>query len=203
MATLQTFEITPRQIEITEAAGKILSTAGVSGLTIKNLAKEMGFSEGAIYRHFKSKEEVIIAMLDYVGSYFEQIYSESNFKENEPKQAIEAFFKAQFSFFKKQPYYAVALFSDGLLEESEKINSRITEIMNIRMKYLLPLVLEGQKQGRFIKDIPADHIAHIFMGAVRLQMFKWRVANFKFDIQKEGEKILKSTLTLIKSKKSS
>jgi TetR/AcrR family fatty acid metabolism transcriptional regulator len=56
--------ISDRQIEIIEAAGKILTRSGVGGLTIKNLAKEMHFSESAIYRHFTSKEEIIIAMLE-------------------------------------------------------------------------------------------------------------------------------------------
>lgn len=56
-------EITDRQQEIIEAACKILTASGVGGLTIKNLAKEMQFSESAIYRHFASKEEIIISLL--------------------------------------------------------------------------------------------------------------------------------------------
>lgn len=58
--------ISDRQFEIIVAAGKILSTSGVGGLTIKNLAREMGFSESAIYRHFDSKEAIIIAMLNFL-----------------------------------------------------------------------------------------------------------------------------------------
>ncbi|MFN5416495.1 MAG: TetR/AcrR family transcriptional regulator, partial [Flavobacteriia bacterium] len=58
-------KISNRQIELIEAAGKLLSTAGISGLTTKNLAKEMNFSESAIYRHFKSKEDIIVEMLNY------------------------------------------------------------------------------------------------------------------------------------------
>ena len=61
-------DITPRQFEIIEAAGKILTSSGVGGLTIKNLAKEMQFSESAIYRHFKSKEDIIVAMLNYLAN---------------------------------------------------------------------------------------------------------------------------------------
>jgi AcrR family transcriptional regulator len=38
----------------------------VSGLTIKNLAAEMGFTEAAVYRHFKSKEDIIVAMLEHL-----------------------------------------------------------------------------------------------------------------------------------------
>ena len=61
-----TVKISDRQLEIIKAAGKILTTSGVSGLTIKNLAKEMKFSESAIYRHFTSKEEIIIALLEFL-----------------------------------------------------------------------------------------------------------------------------------------
>ena len=61
-----TLKISDRQLEIIKAAGKILTTSGVSGLTIKNLAKEMKFSESAIYRHFTSKEEIIIALLEFL-----------------------------------------------------------------------------------------------------------------------------------------
>jgi hypothetical protein len=42
-----TTAISDRQLEIIEAAGKILTASGVSGLTIKNLAMEMKFSESA------------------------------------------------------------------------------------------------------------------------------------------------------------
>lgn len=60
--------LTDRQFEIIEAAGNILTQSGVSGLTIKNLAKEMKFSESAIYRHFSSKEKIIIALLEYLAN---------------------------------------------------------------------------------------------------------------------------------------
>lgn len=65
-------EITPRQLEIIEATGKILTKSGTSGLTIKNLAKEMNFSESAIYRHFSSKEDIILAMMNFLAESIDQ-----------------------------------------------------------------------------------------------------------------------------------
>jgi len=61
-------ELSTRQLEIIEATGKLLTTSGLSGLTIKNLAKEMHFAESAIYRHFSSKEEIIVSMLQYLAN---------------------------------------------------------------------------------------------------------------------------------------
>ena len=39
---------------------------GIKGLTTKNLAAEIGFSESAIYRHFKNKEDIIVVLLEYL-----------------------------------------------------------------------------------------------------------------------------------------
>jgi AcrR family transcriptional regulator len=45
---------------------------GIKGLTIKILAKEMGFSESAIYRHFESKEDIIVLLFNALGESFQK-----------------------------------------------------------------------------------------------------------------------------------
>jgi len=195
-----TTEITARQGEIIEAAGKILTSSGVSGLTIKNLAKEMRFSESAIYRHFESKEEIIIAMLNFMAKNMDERLTKCLSGESDIETKFKAIFKDQFKFFSKNPNYVVAVFSDGLLEESEKINATILKIMQVKMKHLKPVIVEGQKKGVFTDLIGIEELLHIVMGTFRLQMYKWRVANFEFDINRNGDKLLKSILTLIKSK---
>ena len=74
-----------RQQEIIESAGKLLMQKGVKGLTTKNLALEMNFSESALYRHFKNKEDIIVLLLDYLGSNIKErlnIISEKKLKES-------------------------------------------------------------------------------------------------------------------------
>jgi TetR/AcrR family transcriptional regulator, fatty acid metabolism regulator protein len=195
-----TSEITDRQNEIIEAAGKILTTSGVGGLTIKNLAKEMQFSESAIYRHFASKEDIIIAMLQFLAENMDRRYAEAIQAQKDPAEKLRAMFRTQFSFFKTHPYFVVAVFSDGLMEESQRINETILKIMSVKMKHLMPVIQEGQQKGIFTKSIATDELIHIVMGTFRLQMFKWRVAGFSFDIMKQGDKMIRSLLTLINAR---
>lgn len=192
--------ISDRQLEIIEAAGKILTASGVSGLTIKNLAKEMQFSESAIYRHFTSKEEIIIALLNYLANSMDERYTKAISVEQSPEEKFITLFQNQFSFFKKNPHFVVAVFSDGLLEESQRINETILKIMAVKMKHLMPIILEGQKRKVFTNAITTDELMHIVMGTFRLQMFKWRVANFQFDTISIGDNMIQSLLTLIKTK---
>ncbi len=189
--------VSDRQIEIIEAAAKLLTNSGVSGLTIKNLAKEMKFSESAIYRHFESKEDIILSMLDFVLSGAGKatfIVMDSSLSTTE---IIKTMFLSQFSYFSKHPHLAVAIFSDGLLEASERINSKILDIMNSRKIILEPLVKEAQNKGEFTNEIAVEEIIHILMGSVRLLMYQWRVSYFRFDLYQKGEKLLDSILKLI------
>lgn len=190
--------ISVRQLEIIDAAGRILTASGVSGLTIKNLANEMKFSEGAIYRHFTSKEEIIIALLDYLSNDMDERLAKVNSIDVGPEEKFVALFQNQFSFFKKNPHYVVAVFSDGLLEASQRINETILRVMNVKMKHVKMIVVEGQKKKVFTNEISADEIISIVLGTFRLQMYRWRVANFKFDIKKNGDKMIQSVLVLIK-----
>src|SRR4030042_1716309 len=47
-----------RQREIISAARKLIVKYGSEHVTVRRMAKEIGVSEGAIYRHFKSKRAV-------------------------------------------------------------------------------------------------------------------------------------------------
>jgi len=193
--------ITDRQLEIIEAAGAILSASGVSGLTTKRLAKEMGFSESALYRHFSSKESIIIALLEYIATALDARYTEVCKEISSPREQFRAIFRMQFDFFQQHPHFAVAVFSDGLLAENVSINKAITNIMAVKQKHLAPVVLAGQAEGAFTSAMESDMILHIVMGSVRLLLFKWRVAEFAFDLNEKGKTLIEANLTLIKARK--
>lgn len=192
-------EITTRQLEIIEAAGKILTASGASGLTIKKLAKEMKFSESALYRHFDSKEAIIVAMLSYLSERIDVRLTRVNDSEVSIENKFKAVFQNQFEFFTEHPHFVVAVFSDGLLEESVAINETIMNLLYVKIRHLLPILLEGQQASVFRSDIEVDELMQIIMGTFRLLMFKWRIDNFQSNIKTEGSKMVDTLLLLIKT----
>lgn len=120
--------------------------------------------------------------------------------KQKPEDKFTTLFQNQFSFFEKNHHFVVAVFSDGLMESSQRINETILKIMGVKMKHLMPIILEGQKKKVFTNSLTSDELVHIIIGTFRLQMFKWRVSNFQFDIIRNGDKMIQSVLTLIKAK---
>ena len=193
-------EIKERQLDIIEAAGIILTRLGVGGLTIKNLAAEMQFSESALYRHFTSKEEIIIALLQYLAVNMDKRLALAVEGTDDPIIKFRKLFESQFRFFSQNSHFVVAVFSDGLMKESSRINEMILNLMGIKRKHALQIIKEGQQQGIFTDTISAEDLMHIIIGAFRLQMFKWRAKNFEFNIEKRGKELIESLLTLITTK---
>lgn len=191
-------EIKKRQLEIIEAAGEILTESGLAGLTTKNLAAKMGFGESALYRHFKGKEEIIITMLQYLNADMDKRLTACVENINDPVKKLDAVFNNQFDFFQQHPQFLVAVFSEGLLEESKAINDAILQLMATKRKHLLPIIKQGQQQGIIETTAPAEDIMHIIMGSFRLHMLQWRMSDFAFDVKKKGNKLMESILTLIK-----
>lgn len=191
-------EIKTRQLEIITAAGEILTESGIAGLTTKRLAAKMGFAESALYRHFTGKEDVMVTMLQYLAADMDKRLNDCLVNINEPELQLKEVFNNQFEFFKKNPHFLVAIFSDGLLEESKLINDAITQIMAVKRKYLLQIVKKGQEEAVFKDTVSVDDMVHIIMGSFRLQMLQWRMADFSFDLKLKGNKLMAGILTLIK-----
>lgn len=193
-------ELTERQHEIIEVSGKILIEKGIKGLTTKTVAAAINFSESAIYRHFKSKEEILIALILVLKQNM-QIRLKSEIKEeNSPEENFKAVFSSQFNFFKKNPHFIVAVLSDGLLDESEEIKQIIIEVMQNKMNLLAQILEQGKATKQFTNEVATEDLLPIILGSFRLQMLKWKLAKFEFDIQKEGQKNIENLLILIKNK---
>jgi AcrR family transcriptional regulator len=157
----------------------------------------MKFTESAIYRHFESKEAIIITMLNYLAVTMDERLSNATKETDLPIKKIEVLFQNQIAFFKENPHFLISVFSDGLLEESEKINKCIHGIMQVKSKHIIGIIKAGQDQKVITSKVATEELTHIIMGGFRLLMYKWRLAHFKFDITLKGEHYIKSILELI------
>lgn len=186
-----------RQQEIIESAGKLLMEKGIKGLTTKNLAQEMGFSESALYRHFKNKEDIIVLLLDYLRSNIKErldvIFESSATSEIKLKQL----FSSQFHFFSKNPHFVVAILSEGLFDESEKINQSIMKVIQYKMQLIAKIIEDGKQNNEFTNSLETEEILHIIIGSFRMMMLKWKFSKFEIDLINQGNKIMDTTIKLL------
>lgn len=191
---------TNRQIEIIEAAGKLLMAKGVKGLTTKNLSIELGFSESALYRHFRNKEDIVVLLINYLESNIKErlqpVYENTNLTSSEKLLSI---FNSQFTFFQQNPHFIIAILSEGLFNETDKINSSILKVINFKLQLLSAIIDEGKKEGVLKTTITTEEMVHIIIGSFRMMMLKWKFSGFQIDLITNGNSIMNTTINLLKS----
>ncbi len=187
-----------RQQEIIESAGKLLMEKGIKGLTTKNLAQEMEFSESALYRHFKNKEDIILLLIRFLSENINLRFETILKAENNAEEKFLALFLSQFQFFKKNPHFIVIVLSDGLMDNSEDIKNSIKKLIETNFAALKKIMTNGQESKLFNQEMEADSLVHFAMGTFRLQMLQWKLSNFNFDIEVKGMKTMTDLLTLLK-----
>ena len=188
--------LTPRQYEIVEKSIEIIATKGIQGLTIKNLSKEIGISEPAIYRHFESKTDILLAILknfEEMSSFMDGTIKESR----EPAlEKIAFMFTKIIQIFSEQPSHISVVFSEEIFKNDEKLQNKIVDIMNGKVNTIADIIAEGQAKGEVRKDIDNKTLALIVVGSLRFMVKKWDLTRQYVNLQKEGEKLING-LTLI------
>ena len=180
-------DLTNRQIEIIQAATKLIGQGGVQSLTTKTLAKEMGFSEPALYRHFKDKNEILLSVLRFYMGQLKKGISDISEDKLSGLDKIKAVVDFQFGHFTKHPAIIMVIFAETSFQYDSVLSNQVSEIMRQKSKSLESIIKSGQEEGVIRKDILPQQLATIVMGSMRITILKWRLSNFKFDLLAEGQ----------------
>ena len=185
-----------RQIEIILAATNLIGQKGVQNLTTKKLALEMGFSEPALYRHFKDKTEIIASVLVYYKHELQLGLRSVMSKNLNAIQKIEALVEFQFEHFTKHPAIIMVIFSETSFQYNTTLSNVVKSIMEEKSQGLLKIIESGQLDKTIRKDISSQQLATLIMGSMRLTVLRWRLSNFDFNLVQEGE-LVQKTLKLV------
>ena len=86
-----------------QAALHCFATLGFDGTRIKHIAEAAGVSEGALYRHFASKEEVARALfLEHLGAYTVHIQT-AIASEDSTQAKLQAIVQITLNWYREQP----------------------------------------------------------------------------------------------------
>ena len=176
-----------RRSQIIEVAMKIINEEGYAAFTTRRLAEKIGISEPALYRHYKSKDDIIIHILGKMKELWNSIKSETD-KANELDEKLCHFVMMHFRYIEQNPDILAILFADEYLRLNEKVRKEFFKVTNIRFSYLHKLLDEGIRSGE-IQGTNPDALAIIVVGAIRTTALNWRNSNYAYPLTKLGEDI--------------
>ncbi len=179
---------TDRQEQIIKTAIRLIANKGIQNLTTKNLAKDIGISEPALYRHFDNKLEILKGTIKY----FKILTQPAFNKMDEADQSIlqiENFFLCHLKIFNNNPDFAKVIFSEANFQNEEILLNLINTMMNKSQLRLKTIVVKGQNSKEVNTKINPLNITRIIIGSIRFLIVQWTMSGMIFNLETEGKQL--------------
>jgi len=193
--------LSKRQEQIVAESIKIIDEKGIQGLTIKNLSKAIGISEPGIYRHFESKTDILLSILNNFKEMAEMLSGLMKDFEGTAIEKIDFMFSRMMELFSATPSLVSVIFSEEIFKNEELLKLKITEVLNTHAATIEQIIQKGQTENDVRKDIDIKTLALMIMGSLRLLVKRWDLNSHNFDLNKEGSKLIKGLEKILKCPK--
>lgn len=189
-------ELSERQKEIISASLELIAESGIQSLTIKNLSKKIGLVESAIYRHYESKTQILIALLDTIG---EQTKYSNEKKVDSIFEFIEEKLENHFLTFQKNPALVSVVFAEDLFQNEPQLVEKTRLKVEKSLSTLSELIQQGQQRREIRTDIDAGIISIMINGSLRMLVKQWKMSGYSFNLISRGEELIESYRLMLKN----
>lgn len=163
-STRRTTEL--RQVELTDAALRLIATKGIAALTTRNLAAEVGLSTGAIFRHFASLDALLDAVVRRVELVLEGTFPDAGLP---PVERLERFITARSTAVgERLGILRLMLSEQFLLALPEGGSARLSECVRRTRAFVLACLKDAQSAGAIRDDRTPETLVPIVVGTVQM-----------------------------------
>lgn len=155
-----------RQAELTDAALHLIATRGIAALSTRSLAAEVGLSSGAIFRHFRSLDDLLLSVVQRVEAVLAATYPPP---ELGPLERLRGLVRARSRAVGQQlGILRLVLSEQFLLSLPDGCSLRLSACVQQTRRYVESCLREAQDAGAIRADLPAEVLAPIVMGTIQM-----------------------------------
>lgn len=183
-------ELTQRQEEIINKAIKIIDQRGIQGLTIKNLAKEIGVTEGAIYRHFENKRQILTSILTLFQDKMDEFHTSDQLSGKTTFWKISSTLNHFRKLFEANPAIVSVIFAEEIFQNDNELSEKVAGLIKKNQEFMLSLIKEGKANGELRGDLGEQMMVSSILGHFRLIVKMWKMEGFSVSLENSLEELL-------------
>ncbi len=176
-----------RQEQIVQAALDLVGSHGIQALSIASVAERVGLVPSGIYRHFKSKDDLLSAMLDIIGKRLSKNIALVRQESPGVLERLRMLVMREIRLLLENKAIPHIVFSESIFSDSIERKSKIRTIITGYFHEIEKIVLEGQQEGHLRTDVDPLTVVLMFKGMVLPAIVLWKVTDGNFDIVQHAE----------------
>ena len=153
-----------RKKQIKRATLEIISEEGLKRLSTKNLAQHVHLSEGTIFRHFHSKEDILLSIMDDVKKDLLDPLRKIAFDTTLPQKRLKDFMCFHLDYLKKNNGVTILLFTEAAYQNSAPMLVQLNELFRQIKHDFEKIVQDGIAAGLWSGAFALDALSFLYLG---------------------------------------
>jgi AcrR family transcriptional regulator len=149
-----------------ESAARGLSRYGYGNLVLEEVAREAGYTRGALYHQFKDKEDLALAVIEWVYEGWMREVGDPAARQADPVAALLALAHGHAVFCRRDIARVMMALRLELSGQSQPVAEAIHRISQTLIKRCIGLINAGRRDGTIPVGPPAKTVALALMGAL-------------------------------------
>lgn len=156
-----------RQAEIIATVVALAAERNPADVTTTDIAKAMNVTQGALFRHFPTKEAMRLAVMEWIETQLMAKLGDAQASAPDVLSGLEAMFLAHVKFIREFPGVPRLVFAELQQPDSSPVRQGVQQIMR-RYRQMLAETLSKAKVARLIRnDVDVQAAAALFLGAIQ------------------------------------
>jgi len=168
-----------RKDQILQALARMLETAPGERITTAALAKEVGVSEAALYRHFPSKARMFEGLIKFIEETLFLRISRILDDESSAETRCHNILTLLLNFSDKNPGMTRLLTGDALAGETERLRARIAQLLNRVESQLKQVLREAQIRENLKPGVSPTALANLLLATCEGRLAQFVRSEFK------------------------
>ena len=170
-----------RKDQILQTLAEMLERPAAEKITTAALAARLRVSEAALYRHFKGKAQMFEGLIEFIEQTLFALVNKITTEEKSGLRQLEAIISVLLAFAQKNRGMTRVLIGDALVNEDERLQLRINQLLD-RLEAVLKQALRfGVTQNEIAAEVDVTAQANLLMSFVTGRWHQFAKSGFKRD----------------------
>ncbi|MFQ5859945.1 MAG: TetR/AcrR family transcriptional regulator [Dehalococcoidia bacterium] len=172
-----------RQHQIVEAVRKLIITDGMEHVTIETIAQEIGLSEGAIYRYFPSKHNILLVLIEELEQGLLKMVQEARREAGPGLASLEKVFQNHLTHTGLHGGVSFILVAEVLHFDDSRLREGVAQLLERYLAVIREILTEAMEREELRPGIDLARAATLFLGMVQSTATLWSVSNYAFPLE--------------------
>ena len=178
-----------RKHQIIEAVIHLITSRGMEHVTIDAIAEQVGLTEGAIYRHFASKHQILTLLVDDIENNLVRKVEDAQIQGESALKNLEQILGAHLDDVQDRRATSFIVIAEAMGFDGIGLGPRVSQMLFNYLNIVQEVIKRGVREGNIRDDLDVAAAATAFLGLVQSAATLWALNDYSHSLTDQCAKM--------------